>query len=209
MEYCEGGDLFTKITSGNLTSPAEYNCYFKQLILGVQYLHSMGVAHRDLKPENLLLDKSSSTLKITDFGVSEVFRAPFTSCRKLAHGLCGSGPYIAPEEYTEDEYDSESVDIWAMGIIYFVMSNSACPWRSASITDARYQKYLDSKGSYYPIERMSPGPRKVMYELLNPNPKTRVGIKSLLEDEWVKGIRVCVHEKKGDAHDHSHDPSKL
>ena len=50
MEYCEGGDLFTKIISGLLTNPEEYNCYFKQLILGVQYLHSMGVAHRDLKP---------------------------------------------------------------------------------------------------------------------------------------------------------------
>jgi protein-serine/threonine kinase len=56
-------------------------------------------------------------LKITDFGVSEVFRAPFTTGSKKAHGLCGSGPYIAPEEYVDLEYDSESVDVWAMGII--------------------------------------------------------------------------------------------
>jgi protein-serine/threonine kinase len=50
MEYCAGGDLFCRINGGSLTSQAEYDCYFVQLVHGVQYLHSMGVAHRDLKP---------------------------------------------------------------------------------------------------------------------------------------------------------------
>ena len=53
MEYCEGGDLFSRITSGLVNNPLEINCYFKQLATGVQYLHSMGVSHRDLKPGNL------------------------------------------------------------------------------------------------------------------------------------------------------------
>jgi serine/threonine protein kinase len=77
----------------------------------------MGVAHRDLKPENLLIDASGRILKITDFGVSEVFRTPFGGVSQKAHGLCGSGPYIAPEEFVTAEYDSELVDCWAIGII--------------------------------------------------------------------------------------------
>src|SRR4051794_34881929 len=72
MEYCAGGDLYTAIKSNHMT-PVEINCCFKQLIMGLDYLHGMGVAHRDIKPENLLLDKNGH-LKITDFGVSDVFK---------------------------------------------------------------------------------------------------------------------------------------
>ena len=51
MEYCAGGDLCNLIQNKHLTA-FEANMYFVQLIHGVAYIHSMGVAHRDLKPEN-------------------------------------------------------------------------------------------------------------------------------------------------------------
>lgn len=47
--------------------------FFNQLMDGVNYLHSKGVAHRDLKPENLLLDEHDH-LKISDFGMATMFR---------------------------------------------------------------------------------------------------------------------------------------
>jgi len=55
MEYCPGGDLYAAIKKGGMSS-GEVECSFKQILLGIQYLHQMGVAHRDVKPENLLLD---------------------------------------------------------------------------------------------------------------------------------------------------------
>jgi serine/threonine protein kinase len=99
------------------TKPMPYSSYFKQIVHGVDYLHKMGVAHRDLKPENILLDSNGSCLKISDFGVSQVFRTPFGSQTKKASGKCGSGPYIAPEVLESKEYDPEQVDMWAVGII--------------------------------------------------------------------------------------------
>ncbi|KAJ1499516.1 serine/threonine-protein kinase HAL4/sat4, partial [Coelomomyces lativittatus] len=109
MEYCPGGDLYSAIKAGKMSTD-EINCCFKQLIFGVHYLHENGVAHRDLKPENLLLD-SKGRLKITDFGVSEVFKMCWESEAHLSKGICGSEPYIAPEEFNQQEYDAQKVDV--------------------------------------------------------------------------------------------------
>lgn len=53
--------------------------YFKQILAGVEYLHSRGVAHRDLKPENILLDDRDN-IKISDFGMATVFRYIVRKC---------------------------------------------------------------------------------------------------------------------------------
>jgi protein-serine/threonine kinase len=55
MEFCPGGDLYAAIKKGSM-SPSEAECCFKQILTGVSYLHSQGVAHRDIKPENLFFD---------------------------------------------------------------------------------------------------------------------------------------------------------
>ena len=75
MEYCSEGDLFGLVEKGYLKQESRATdryCLFKQLVQGVNYLHSNGIAHRDIKLENLLITRDSK-LKITDFGVSEVF----------------------------------------------------------------------------------------------------------------------------------------
>lgn len=99
MEYCPGGDLYAAIKKGGMSS-AEVECTFKQILHGIQYLHSMGVAHRDIKPENLLLD-GRGHVKITDFGVSDVFRMCWEKKTHMSKGLCGSEPYIAPELFEQ------------------------------------------------------------------------------------------------------------
>ncbi|KAI9340026.1 hypothetical protein DFJ73DRAFT_845760 [Zopfochytrium polystomum] len=204
MEYAAGGDLYARIHSGTLTDVAEVNCYFKQIINGVQYLHSMGVAHRDLKPENLLLDGTGRTLKITDFGVSEVFRTPFGSLSKKAHGLCGSGPYIAPEEFTSKEYEPELVDVWAVGIIYYVMLYNSIPWKAASPQDARFKHYVDNVAAFWPIGRLPPPTRNILYRILNPDVSKRIWIKDIVLDEWIKSIIVCASGMPVEAAGHAH-----
>lgn len=73
MEFCASSDLHSLVRSNDKLDVLEADCFFLQLIRGVQYTHTMGVAHRDLKPENLLLT-ASGILKIADFGTSECFR---------------------------------------------------------------------------------------------------------------------------------------
>ncbi|CAL1696913.1 unnamed protein product [Somion occarium] len=74
MEFCPGGDLYAAIKRGGM-SPAEVECCFKQILTGVSYLHSQGVAHRDIKPENLFFD-TKGHLKSTGFHGSRQYTCP-------------------------------------------------------------------------------------------------------------------------------------
>jgi protein-serine/threonine kinase len=187
MEYCPGGDLFTIIRDGFLELEDVDIC-FKELLLGVQYLHSMGVAHRDLKPENLLVD-SHGHLKITDFGVSEVFHVVWEKAPHLSKGICGSAPYIAPEVLSGSEYDASKMDIWACAIIYYAMKFHGIPWALASPKDPNYSQYVKHRGfGAEPLVRLARGPQTLLRKMLEPDPKTRLSIEQVLEDSWVKSV---------------------
>ena len=155
MEYCAGGDLYTLILAAQTLEVLEADCYFKQLMRGVEYMHEMGVAHRDLKPENLLLTQHGA-LKITDFGNGECFRMAWEKEAHMTAGLCGSAPYIAPEEYVDNEFDPRAVDVWACGIIYMAMRTGRHLWRTARKgEDEFYTRYLEDRkeeSGFRPIE---------------------------------------------------------
>ncbi|CAJ0762991.1 14921_t:CDS:2, partial [Entrophospora sp. SA101] len=191
IEYCAGGDLYSAIKASHMTS-VEINCCFKQLIMGISYLHSMGVAHRDIKPENLLLDKNGH-LKITDFGVSDVFRTCWEEEVHFSKGLCGSEPYIAPEQFETKEYDARLVDIWACGIVYYCMIYQGIPFRMATPADPNYANYLETKnlGLYEPFERLPRGCRDLMFRILEPDTKLRIRIEEIKNDAWFKTIESC------------------
>ena len=157
MEFCAGGDLYTLVLAAGKLEVAEADCYFKQMMRGVEYMHEMGVAHRDLKPENLLLTTRGS-LKITDFGNGECFRMAWESEAHMTAGLCGSAPYIAPEEYLDKEFDPRAVDVWATGVIYMAMRTGRHLWRVAKKgEDDFYERYLQGRkdeDGYQPIETL-------------------------------------------------------
>lgn len=211
MEYCPGGDLYAAIKKGGMSS-AEVECTFKQTLHGIQYLHSMGVAHRDIKPENLLLD-GRGHVKITDFGVSDVFRMCWEKKTHLSKGLCGSEPYIAPELFEMKEYDARLVDVWAAAVVFYCMQFQELPWRVAKPTDATYATYMSQ---YYPSGARPEGApacpaplnnlvprecRHVIKHMLDPDPKTRWTVDEALKDKWLQSVEVCV---EGQKNNHSH-----
>ncbi|KAJ5722846.1 hypothetical protein N7488_000881 [Penicillium malachiteum] len=201
MEYCAGGDLYTLVLAAGKLEVAEADCFFKQLMRGVEYMHEMGVAHRDLKPENLLLT-THGALKITDFGNGECFRMAWEKEAHMTAGLCGSAPYIAPEEYTEKEFDPRAVDLWATGVIYMAMRTGRHLWRVArKDEDEFYQRYLEGRkheDGYAPIETLHRARcRNVIYSILDPNPSRRINASQVLKSEWVRQIKLCKAGEEG------------
>lgn len=219
MEFCAGGDLYTLVLAAGKLEVNEADCFFKQMMRGVEYMHEMGVAHRDLKPENLLLTNHGA-LKITDFGNGECFRMAWESEMHMVTGLCGSAPYIAPEEYIDKEFDARAVDVWATGIIYMAMRTGRHLWRVAKKEDDEfYERYLEGRRDeegYAPIEslhRVSFGNpplvetranwasqarcRNVIYSILDPNPGRRITASQVLKSEWGREIKLCTAGEEG------------
>lgn len=156
-EYCAGGDLHTLISTSGTLEKLEADCFFKQLMRGIQYLHGNGVAHRDLKPENILLTIHGA-VNIADFGNAERFHAAWDKQSSPPERLSGTIPYIAPEVYMSRKFDPTAVDVWAAGLIYMAMRIGRLLWRSARENeDGRYREYVQGrkeKDGYAPIEAL-------------------------------------------------------
>ncbi|KAL2002563.1 hypothetical protein VTN02DRAFT_6512 [Thermoascus thermophilus] len=201
MEYCAGGDLHTLISTSGKLAKLEADCFFKQLMRGIQYLHANGVAHRDLKPEHILLT-IHGTVKIVDFGNAECFHAAWDEQSGPPERLSGTIPYIAPEVYLSRNFDPTAVDVWAAGLIYMAMRTGRLLWRSARENeDGRYREYVrgrKEKDGYAPIEALGwTCRRNVIYAMLDPESSRRISSSDVLRSEWVHEITVCHAGEQG------------
>jgi len=138
MEYAPY-DLFAIVMTGKM-SRVEVSCCFLQILSGVTYLHSMGLAHRDLKLDNVVVSEHG-IMKIIDFGSAHVFKYPFENGIVPASGIVGSDPYLAPEVYDEKKYDPQAVDIWSLAIIYCCMTLRRFPWKVPRLTDSSFKLF--------------------------------------------------------------------
>ncbi|ORY60624.1 kinase-like domain-containing protein [Pseudomassariella vexata] len=239
MEFCSEGDLYSLVSKKYLQDESrqlDRCCLFKQLVQGVNYLHSNGIAHRDIKLENLLITKDSK-LKITDFGVSEVFSGIHPGLREAGGqcgqgmsdeirlckpGICGSMPYIAPEVISKHgEYDPRPLDVWSCAIVMIYLTFGANLWDKAEVTtkgpetynklvrgwqkvnELRVQDPETYKDGYPNIDAfnffVNPVPlRRLLLNMLNPDPAKRVTIKDVVNNRWMKNVECCQLESYDD-----------
>lgn len=126
MERGEGTDLLSLITQGPHIVAANWLTIFRQICYGVQYLHSHGLAHRDLKPENILVDETFNC-KLCDYGL--LCEVKPTTLNKTKYGTL---PYMSPEMIYSETYNGMQSDIWALGVVLYVISTGCVPWKGES-----------------------------------------------------------------------------
>jgi serine/threonine protein kinase len=131
MELLDGKTLADLIDAGAVP-PARAVPIMIQLARGIARAHDLGVVHRDLKPENIFICKredGTDLVKILDFGIARLR----TDTRLTNAGeLFGTPQYMAPERITSGEA-GPSVDLYALGVIFFEMATAKLPFEA---TDA-------------------------------------------------------------------------
>lgn len=164
---------------------------FRQLVSGLSYLHSHHIMHRDLKLENLMLSTANnltSGVTIVDFGLAR-FHAPFNE-----DDVCGTPMYVAPEVLGMPgpggskgiKAVTVSVDMWAAGVILFMLLAGFAPFNGDS--DAvLFHAIKKGKFSFKDAcwKQVSDGAKELITDLLQVSPDKRLTAAQTLKHPWM------------------------
>ena len=160
----------------------------------LETLHGAGVAHRDLSLENIMIHNDRAV--IIDLGMSlPMPYDPHTGQRRLIapQGAAGKLKYMAPEVYASqtntEGFDGCAIDLWAVGVIMFIMLTGEMPWQFPDPTDIKFQKFTDGwiepylKGQGYPL---SANAYCLLQRMLWLNPRDRLSMAQIRAHPWMR-----------------------
>jgi serine/threonine protein kinase len=184
LEYCAQGEL--KFGASHKYSLQEIRTILRDVILGLEYLHGIGIIHRDIKPSNLLMYDDNKNVKISDFGVSLNRNNNIAKINTL-----GTPAFLAPElcngsmsKDKESKIDGQ-VDVWALGITIY------CVWFQRLPFNGQNEYELFNEIIYTNIEipeGQSEEERELvglLRRMLQKDPKIRINIKEMKNDPFV------------------------
>ncbi|KIW20088.1 hypothetical protein PV08_00663 [Exophiala spinifera] len=182
MEMCKKG-VVMKVGLDERADPyPDHVCrnWFRDLILGIEYLHAQGVVHRDIKPDNCLITEDD-VLKVVDFGVSEMFAK---DSEMLTAKSAGSPAFLPPELCIAQHgnVSGRAADIWSMGVTLFCLKYGRIPFEKTGI----FELYDAIKAEEPEMPADEDGDfRDMMTKLLEKDPQKRIKMQELRRHPWV------------------------
>lgn len=143
------------------------------------------MAHRDLKLENILIDDKMN-IKVADFGF-----ATSTTKRDRLKAYGGTRSYMAPEVIAKKYYNGQKIDIFAVGVIMFIVVNGCFPFKSADPEDDYYKLLIsETKQKAYwkavRASRVSDDFKNLLTSMMNMDPDKRPSLQELENHKWMK-----------------------
>lgn len=193
MEFVAEGDIEVFLRNNGRMAEDQARPVFRQLISAVDHCHQTGIIHRDIKAENVLLD-SHMTAKLSDFGLGTFYDgSPLSS-------VCGTPLYYAPELCRGEDYGL-GVDLWALGVLLYVMLTDTFPFPGTSKREVQ-QQILG--GQYWTPCYLSPEAIDLISKLLTGIPEERENIRDFMGDTWVnlgeEQLKPYVEQPRGVTH---------
>ncbi|RDW70165.1 calcium protein kinase BcCMK3 [Coleophoma crateriformis] len=182
LEMCKKG-VVMKVGLDERADPYDAEscrCWFRDLILGIEYLHAQGVVHRDIKPDNLLLTEDD-VLKVVDFGVSEMFEK---ASEMMTAKSAGSPAFLPPELCVARHGDisGKAADIWSMGVSLYCLRFGRIPFERTGVLEL----YESIKNDNIEMEsENTPYFEDLLRRLLEKDPSKRITMPELREHPWV------------------------
>lgn len=187
MSFARGGDLYALLESVGSLDEEVAAFYVAELVLAIEYIHSLNVVHCDLKPDNILINDSGH-LQLTDFGLSKfgleqrelgrslMFRfAPSSATKSDTNDhkrrVIGTPHYISPESLLRSDY-SPKVDWWALGVIAYELVVGEPPFGGNSEAEI-FSHIVAGKYEWPDDVEVSDEYKKFVHDLLNLNPEKR------------------------------------
>jgi calcium/calmodulin-dependent protein kinase I len=183
-ELLKGTDLRAAVMERGSYAEDDAREIVRQILSALSYLDSKGVAHRDLKMENIMFSPPTASdrqIKIIDFGLAGQLSDNAAAFREAY----GTPLYLAPEVASGMPYGT-SCDVWAAGVILFVLLSGDFPFCGDSINELVESICHSSLRFADPVwELTSSGAKHMVHSLLTGNPAKRVTAKEAAMHPWL------------------------